>query len=103
MSKWVSDRVRESMMRTYLPRAKQTWWYASSSFTYSLIGLFVLLKAEDLALVCGEENYGVNVWRWEAFFLFLQGFISYASDVNCFGTFFTTYARAEASSQNECE
>ncbi|CAD7922649.1 unnamed protein product [Amoebophrya sp. A120] len=84
MSKWVSEAIHGCMANHWRPLAQNTWWYASSSFTYTLIGIYVYLKSQELATACGP-GYGLLLWRWEAFFLICQGFISYASDVRCFG------------------
>ncbi|CAD7956298.1 unnamed protein product [Amoebophrya sp. A25] len=83
MSEWIDHVLLRDMTLRWRPRARKTWWYASSSFTYTTIGLVVYYRCAALQAACGEAY--APVWPWEAFALMLQGVLSYASDVHCFG------------------
>lgn len=48
MAVLLSPQATQQMAARYRPHARQTWWYASSSFTYSLIGVFLFFHLEGL-------------------------------------------------------
>ena len=66
-----------ALEKVYRPVACSTLWFATSSFTYSLIGAFVLLRLDLLQAASGISPYRC-VWRSE-------GIASYWSDAWNFG------------------
>ncbi|CAD7939659.1 unnamed protein product [Amoebophrya sp. A25] len=60
----------------YCHMAHNCWWFLSSSFLYSLAGLYLFLTAEVM-----RKKW----WYIEAAALVIQGPISYWNDVYCFG------------------
>jgi len=85
---WVVPRGREHLEHDAV-LLRTTFYYWSSSFTYSLIGLYVLYQADLI-----EKRFnGSWSWRLEAFSLILQGILSYINDVHCFGAKFPLSVR----------
>jgi hypothetical protein len=95
----IRNLAQRELFHRYRPVAQTTWWYASSSFTYSVAGLFLLsqvdrikqLEAYPLSigtviLSDGAHDFTYHAfWVYEAFALILQGFVSYYTDVRHYG------------------
>jgi len=56
------------------------WWFVASCFTYSCVGILMLVRCEELVAVCPY-----HFWHVEAALLLQQGVLAFLNDAYFFG------------------